>query len=189
MIESDGFAQDRIFPERGPCGGAVILKLRERIGSRSAGDSRFGPAIGFFAGLEPMATVRGCSSGRGCIGTRTQAPRSETKRQGTRWGRVWGTNRRHNRRPAAFANKNPAGTEVPAGFCSRRCSLQTGGNGLFQRSIDVGEDALNRRAEAVDDRNDRERDTCRDQTVFNGGRRLLIHPKLLKKIPQSMPPC
>ena len=134
-----------------------------------------------------MAMVRDRSASARDTGKTTWAQRFGPEREPTN-GHVLGTNRRHNHL-AASLKENPAGTEVPAGFCSRRCSLQTGGNGLFQRSIDVGEDALNRRAEAIDDRNDCKRDTCRDQTVFNGGRRLLIHPKLLKKIPQSMPPC
>lgn len=133
-----------------------------------------------------MAMVRGRCPGRETPGRQLGRNASELSgnlQTGTSWARTAAT--------ITFASlkENPAGTEVPAGFCSRRCSLQTGGNGLFQRSIDVGEDALNRRAEAIDDRNDCKRDTCRDQTVFNGGRRLLIHPKLLKKIPQSMPPC
>ena len=141
---------------------------------------RVSPGLNHGYGTRPLPRARN-------TGKTTWAQRLGTEREPTN-GHVLGTNRRHNHL-AASLKENPAGTEVPAGFCSRRCSLQTGGNGLFQRSIDVGEDALNRRAEAVDDRNDRERDTCRDQTVFNGGRRLLIHPKLLKKIPQSMPPC
>ncbi len=57
--------------------------------------------------------------------------------------------------------------------------------GLFQRTVDVRENGVQVRAEAIDRRDDRQRDAGCDQTVFNRGRPRLIREKLPKSVLQS----
>ena len=52
---------------------------------------------------------------------------------------------------------------------------------LFQRRIDGAEVGVQGRAEAIDRRDDRERNAGRDQTIFNRGRPRLIR----KEFPQN----
>jgi len=69
----------------------------------------------------------------------------------------------------------------PAGFVLLLVSpRRRGGVGLFQRAVDAAEVGVQGRAEAIDRRDDRQRNPGRNQTIFNRGRPRLIGQKLQK---------
>ena len=62
------------------------------------------------------------------------------------------------------------------------------GDFLFQRGVDRGELVIQVRTKAIDGRDDRERDTCSDQAVFDRRCTRLIGQEIKKKTLHVDPP-